>query len=220
MPAGTLGMVVLTCPNAGGTTKNLSGFTDSQGNSWTMRVDTIYNPGTAGQGIEIAAFTAPLVTQLLTSDTMTVTFTTAVVAKAALINTIAGNNGAPLYIASGSVSDLLTSGQTGTAISMTTGSITSGDIVFCWNGAATGSGNTFTIDADTTNGTWGSGNNSISAGTFRCDRQSKLTTGTGTQSWDVSFSSSTKWQCGWVQIREASAGTGTATSNGFFLMGH
>jgi len=219
LPVGTLGILFIAVDNAGtnGSTKNLANatFNDSVSNTWTRQQNAIYDPGAALAGVEVALYTAPIVTQIGTGDSITVTFSVAVAAKAGILTSVAGSGGTPTVVASGVVSDLLTTGQTGTAVTMTTGTITTNDMVICWNGAEAGSGNTITGDSDTTNGTWSTfAAGSISAGTIRCDRQQKLVTGTGTQTWDITFASTTDWICGWVQVREAAAAVDP--TDGFF----
>ena len=194
---------------AGGATKifTSSSFTDSVGNTWTRRLDALYDPGLAGAGVEIAAYTSPIVTQITTSDNITVTLSTSTGARSAIVWEVSGANGAPTYVASAAVSDGLTSGQTGTAVSVTSSSITNGDVIIGWNGSRDNT--SITADSDTVNGSWATAVQ-ISQ-TPRFSTQYKITTGTGTQSWDITTGGSAAWECGWIQLREAAAGAQSAT---------
>jgi hypothetical protein len=215
MSAGNLGVIVYTFSNSGtgGNTDifTQATFTDSVGNTWTRQVDATYDPGAANLGVEIAAYTSPLTVNITTSDNVTVTVSPTTNGKVAALWEVSGANGTPTVVTSAAISDGLTSGQTGTAVSITTVSITSGDAVICWSGNR----DTSVIsasDSDTTNGSWSSlvTNQNV----IRLGSQSKVTTATGTQTWDLTIVSS-PWECGYVQVREAVSATDT--TKGFFL---
>src|SRR4030095_8695479 len=109
-------------------------FTDSVGNTWTRQLDAVYDPGAANVGVEIAAYTSPITTNITTSDNVTVTVNPTTSGKTVGLWEVSGANGTPTFVTAAAISDGLTSGQTGTAVSMTTVSITSGDAVICWDG--------------------------------------------------------------------------------------
>lgn len=215
--SGTFAVMLIVTPNSGtgGSTKifTTTSFSDSVGNTWTRRIDALYDPGAAGAGVEIAAYTSPITTQITTSDNATVTLSTSTANRIAIVWEVSGANGTPTYVTSAAVSDGLTSGQTGTAVSVTSSSITSGDAILAWNGGK--DNNTWTMDSDTSNGSWSTAVQVANAAN-RFATQNKVTTGTGTQTWDVTMGSSAAWECGWVQVREASASSQSST-NGFLL---
>lgn len=216
--AGTLGVILYVAPNSGsgGNTKifTSSTFNDSVGNTWTRRLDALYDPSTANQGIEIAVYTSPVTTQVTASDNITVTISPTTLNKLVMLWEVSGANGTPTYVTSAAISDGLTSGQNGTAVSVTSSSITNGDAIIAWNG---GRDNTTqsAVDTDTTNGSWSSVM-TIGTGTAtRMESQYKVTTGTGTQTWDITLGAAVNWECGWIQVREAT--TANDTTDGFFL---
>jgi hypothetical protein len=168
-------------------------------------MDAIYDPGASSAGIEIAAYTAPIVTQVTTSDNVTVTIATTVANRLAIIWEVSGAGGTPTYVASAPVSDLLTSGQTGTAVSVTSSSITSGDAIIAWNGGRDTTALSAS-DTDTTNGSWSTVVSLGAAAANRLATQNKVVTGTATQTWDLTLGASVAWECGWVQVREAAGG--------------
>lgn len=225
-PASTLavnhiGLVIYAVDNSGtsGSTKvfTSSTFNDSVGNTWTRQVDAIYNPAGVNSGVEIACYTSTLATQLTTSDNVTVTFGVSTSGRTVRLLDIAGATG-PYFITASPLSDLLTSGQTGTAVSMTTGSIPSGDAVVCWAGSEQATGSD-TGDSDTTNGSWAA-ITSVSATTspMRQSNQSKIVTGTGTQTWDITLGASADWNSAWIQFSETSpTPPSNSTSNGFLI---
>jgi len=215
---GTLGVLVVTSRNtgSGGSTKifTASSFTDPLGNIWTRQLDAIYTPGTASQGAEVAAYTAPITTQITTSDTVTITVGTATTGRVVSCYEVSGANGSPTVVASAAISDGLTTGQGGNPLSMTTASITSADAVICWVGRQNGTTMT-TGDTDTVNGSWSAvldaGQSTVP---MRLSRQYKVVTATGTQTWDVSPNTGA-WQSAWIQVREAVLST---TDPGGFMI--
>jgi hypothetical protein len=216
LQAGTLGVMLYAFDNAGtaGSFKIFTNttFNDSVGNTWTLQLDAIYDPGAVAAGVEIAAYTAPIVTSVTSADNITVTVFTATTGKTARLWEVSGSGGVPTFVAVAAISDLLTSGQTGTAVSITTSSIPSGDAIIAWSGAE-GNLDPSAIDSDTTNGSW-SGNQKQALGTpMRIDSQSKVVTGAGTQTYDITYQASYDWECAWIQFTEASAASKT---NGFF----
>lgn len=216
--AGTLGVLLIATPNSGstGATKifTSTSFTDSVGNTWTRRLDTLYDPGAVSAGVELAAYTGVITTQVTTSDNVTVTISPTTPNRAAIVYEVSGANGTPTYVTSTGVSDGLTSGQSGTAVSVTSSSITSGDAILAWLGTRTDTTALSASDTDTTNGSWSTVVSLALAGRFAS--QTKVTTGTGTQTWDVTLGASAIWHCAWIQVSEASASSQSST-NGFLI---
>jgi hypothetical protein len=102
-----------------------------------------------------------------------------------------------------------TSGASSAAPTTTTGSITSGDVVVAAYAGATNE--SVTADADSSNGSWSSQSSSSSdSGTLATSTtvacQSKITTGTATQTYDVTTSSAASCIVGYVSYTQAAAG--------------
>ena len=217
MSVGNLGVLVCSYTNAGAGGNNdvftQATFNDSVGNTWTRQLDTMYDPGAALAGAEVAVYTAPILTQITVTDTVTLTTSTSQAGKTARFIEVSGLNGVPTVVTSGSISDQLTSGQTGTAVSMTTGSIANNDAVICW--AAFRNATLPTGDSDTTNGSWSAIVGTSASAPMMCATQNKVVTATGTQTWDITLAASVAWQSAWIEIAEAVAGS-QSTTNGFF----
>ena len=176
-----------------------SSISDSLGNTWTSRQGALRDPGAAAAGACFRIFTSPQDVGLLaTSTTITVSFgAVSVTAKAYTLNQVspaAANTAA--YV----------TGSTATGAGSTnivTGSITSGDVVLC--GLAHESEASSADDGDTTNGTWTTGQAANTTGgadasNMATRSQAKVTTGTGTQTWD--FSAPGDWAAAWIEVNE------------------
>jgi hypothetical protein len=218
MVVGDTGIVLLTWSNSGsgGSTKifTQATFTDPKGNVWTRQLDAIYHPGAANSGVEIAAYTTPITTQIGVTDSITVTASTATTSRIGYLYEARGLNGPPTFVAAAAACDGCTTGQTSTTPGVTSSSITTGDAIVAWNGqkdngAVTGS-------SDTTNGTWSPVGTVNASTSFRISLQSKIVTGTGTIPWFISIANSVAWNSAWIQLREALV-TQSAT-NGFMIL--
>lgn len=148
LAASSLGVLWIAADNNGtnGASSNLPAtLTDSKSNTWTLRQNPIFDNGTAGQGVEIGIYTAPITTPLVINDTVAITYTTAnVAAKSSGVFEFAN---ATAYLTGG----VGTGATTGTP-TVTTSDITSPDYVI--GVAAVENDNTWTQDSDTTNGSW------------------------------------------------------------------
>jgi hypothetical protein len=221
MTAGALGVLCIALDNAGAsgsTAAAPTSFIDAKGNTWTRRQDAIFDPGAASAGVELAIYTATLTAALLTSDTSTINWASAVSvgAKAWTLREItAGANKFASYVSGG----VNTGATTGTP-TVTTGSITSGDCVIGAGGAE--SADTWAGDADTTNGSWsthqhtgvGSGNSGMSV-----TSQAKVVNATGTQTYNPTLTSA---DCilAWIQVTELNAYTLAIGQGSFTLTGN
>lgn len=220
MTAGALGVLCVALDNAGAsgaTPAAPSSFTDAKGNTWTRRQNPIFDPGAASAGVELAIYTATLTVALLTSDTSTINWASAVSvgAKAWTLREItAGANKFASYVTGG----VNTGATTGTP-TVTTGSITSGDCVIGAGGAE--SADTWAGDADTTNGSWsthqhnaaGTGNSGMSV-----TSQAKVVNATATQTYNPTLTSA---DCilAWIQVTELNAYTLAVSQGSFSLTG-
>lgn len=204
--AGSMGVIVLATDNAtgAGATPMFTDATktDSVGNTWTRRQNVVYDPGANAAGTAIAIFTAPITTQLTSGDNLTLNLAAAATPKVAVFWQVSGATGQD-YLNSGVKCSGCTSGQTGTAVQLTTGSITNTNAVVCFVGAEGSS--TITADSDTTNGSWNTQQTNV-AGTTTTGQhiasQVKVVTATATQSYDVTLGTSEDWNAGWVEIQE------------------
>jgi hypothetical protein len=207
--ASSMGVLIMALdnPDSAGAGKNLSSatITDSVGNTWTRRLDFIYDPGAANAGVEIGVYTGVLTTNLTSTGTVTITFTTAEAARAAAWIKVTTDTGNPIrYVAGGASCDGCTSGQSASPVTITTGTIAVGDVVFGFFGdeatSQTGS------DTDTTNGTWfvtpygfGSGGSMLIRGQWKIQ-----TTADSTQTYNQAITAA-DWEAGWFQLADSVA---------------
>lgn len=202
--AGSMAVLALAYDNAGTQGADpFSSITDSVGNTWTSRQNALNDPGAANAGSTLRIFTSNIST-LTTANSITVTFTTNTGAKAwSLTEITTGDLTAtyPSYSTGG-----VTTGSN-TTPTITSGSIISGNVIF---GAMGSEGNaTVTADSDTTNGTW-STQQTVAQGTgtggIEVASQYKVTTGTGTQTYNLTLSATGDWCIGWIEITELQVG--------------
>jgi len=188
----------MTSPTAGGD-PFVSIADDSGANVWTSRVASLNDPGAANAGCTLRIFTCYVWT-LLTSHTITVSFgAVSVPSKAWTLMEVTA--------AAGSTPEFSTGAQTtGTSTNptITSSSITSGNMIV--GAIAAESNAAMTADSDSTNGNWsanqsGSAGNGTSAANIEIMSQRKVTTGTGTQTYNLALTSS-DWCAGWVELVE------------------
>lgn len=171
-----------------------SSLTDIAGNTWTSRIAVLNDPGAANAGSVLRIFTSQLANSV---NTLTMTFSTSVTAKAFDIWEIQSNAG-------GTVTYLTGASATGNATTqtITTSSISTNDIVYAVLGQE-GNG-TRTGDSDTTNGSWT--NFSTGFGTTTGGQELigglKLVTGTGTQTYNPTATPLGDWCMGWISLTE------------------
>lgn len=214
---GSIGVLCISADNSAGTgaTKNFpSSFSDSKSNTWTLRLDELWDPGAAAAGVEMAIYTSVLTSALVADDTITVTFSVAnVVGKIAAIWEFAPQSaGTMSFLSSG----FTTPGSSTSAPTVTTTSITSGDYVVGLS--ASESFGVYTGDSDTTNGSWKTMmhyGKTVGVGGISICTQWKLTTGTATQTYNPTIGTALDTMIGWISLRET-VSAGGATGN-FFL---
>ena len=152
--AGSLAVLCVSADNsgAGGAANNISSVTDSLGNPWTLVQLPIFDNGSVNAGIQgCIAVTNMRVGLLTTGTTITVTFADATTAKSYTLHEIVPTAGSVAAYLQGGVA----AGQSGTtAPTMTTGSITVGNVLVALCAMEAGTTETFTDDADATNGSW------------------------------------------------------------------
>lgn len=188
--------------SSGGSTNNITSVTDSLGNTWTKQQGPVYDTGSANNGIQGAIFTTPMdAGVVLTSSTVTINFGDSTTAKAFLMFEVVPDTGYRIeYVQSGDD----TAGATTSSPSLTTGTITSGNVVFGAFFCEYGSGASATQDSDTTNGSWSTYESALGGvGTTGVTvyAQHKIVTGTGTQTYNITFTS-TDIHGSWIELAE------------------
>ena len=190
---------------------SISSVTDSKSHTYTSRASQNNDPGAANAGATVAIFVAPITTAMTTSDTVTINFSPNTTSKAAVIwEVVAGATEFPKYLSNGG-----TTGSTANP-SLASTSISSGDAVIY--ALAAESNATLTGDSDTTNGSWSTlyttaGNTGTSATSMTVGSQYKVTTGTGTQTWNTTLTSS-DWGISYIVVDPAARIDRTATGSG------
>lgn len=152
--SGSLAVICVSADNSstGGATNNVSSVTDSIGNTWKLVQRPIFDNGAASAGIQGAiAYTDMSAGTITTGTTITVTFGAATTAKSYTLHEVVPTAGKVIGYVQGGVA----TGKSGTtAPTMTTGTITNGNLLIATFAMESGTTQTFTDDADTTNGTW------------------------------------------------------------------
>ena len=150
----SLGVLCMALDNAGASGSTLIApdtWTDAKSNVWTLRLNALYDNGVASTGVEMAIYTAPISTQLLTTDAGTMTWKTGVspVAKAWTWYEVIPSNGiTPAYLANVSIAGATAANASvGTTVNVNVGDATIAGY-FSENVAAV------TGDSDGTNGNW------------------------------------------------------------------
>ena len=190
---GSMGVIAVAYDNSrtGGATDNLpdGAITVDLGNTWTKRQSRVVDPASANAGTWTTIFTTNQNAETLTTSTkIKGTFTTtASPAKAITLTEISSNvGGTPTYQTGA------TTGFTSTTLAptITSGSITSGDVIFGACGIEHGS-ITMTADSDSSSGTWSTQQNAGFGSTTSGQQiasQAKVTTGTATQTYNLGLS--------------------------------
>jgi hypothetical protein len=203
LAAGTVAVLCISYDNSGSSGADpYSSISDNVGNIWVPRQNSLNDPGAANAGNTGRIFDcAQNVRALTTSDTITISFgSTSVPAKAWALWEVkcSQNNCSTQYITGGQAS------QTSSTPSITTGSITTDDVVI---GCITREQNgTRTDDADSSNGTWSTGQATgfgTTTGGAEIITQYKVVSGTATQTYNPTFGGTSADGCNlWVQYRE------------------
>lgn len=206
LAAGSMAVLVVSADNAHAngdafTTFNVS---DDQGNLWTRRVSPLYDPAGVSAGVEGGQFTTDMAGGTITSATViTVTFDTATTAKAWVMWEVipdAVATKAITFIASG-----VNAGSATAAPTVTTSSITSGDVVIGALHNEYGTEQTVTADADASNGSWSAQQASEVGSTttgINTAAQAKVTSGTATQTYNPTMGTSSDVILSWIQLRQ------------------
>lgn len=202
--SGTLAVLVVAVDNADTRGEAHSTFTvtDTSGNTWTLRISPLYDPGAASTGIEGAIFTtAQNGGTLTTGTTITVTFDASTTAKAWTLMEVAPTSGyAITYVTGASGAGIATNTP-----SITTGSITSGNMVIGGMFNEYGTTQVVTEDADTSNGSWSTQQTAAvgsAASGITVASQRKVVTATATQTYNPTLSLFSDVIMGWIELSE------------------
>lgn len=176
--------VVAANSGGGGVARTIASVTDTKSNTW-VRVNTInVDPGAADAGATSHLYYALTTTALTTSDTVNFSFSGAATQSVSTLD---------LWTNIETLTGLPTAntGVTGTGTTTATGTIlvtptTVGDVVVVLDGWFSATA-TYTGDADTLQGSWGSADQRTS-GNWKSSLQHKTVTGTSQQSHASTFS--------------------------------
>jgi len=210
-----VGDVVIVCiasdNNGTNGADSVTSVTDSQSHTYTVRAGQNNDPGAAAAGASVNIYTTTVTTAMTTSDVVTANFSPNTASKAMVIWEVAPGAGeTPTYTSNGG------STNNGTNPALTSSSITSGDAVIYALAAETAA--TLTGDSDTTRGSWSTLHSSVAnTGTngtsMTVGSQYKVVTGTGTQAWGTTLSTS-DWGISYIVLHPAVVVSRTATGGG------
>lgn len=200
--------VILAIFAASNTSANPSAVTDGV-NSYSASGATWQVNGTGGF---LAAFAA----QAISTTTLTVQATASSSGNLTLVVIVL--RGADFSTISAGITDIVASSTSNTTPSATSDSVIVGDAVVGIIATLGPSGDTFTADADTTNGSWSaateSGTSGGSAGAnSTLNVQTKVATGTGTQTYNPTLGTARWWLAGAIAINATSTSLSTLTDD-------
>lgn len=190
---GTLVVVMVGCDNAGaaGISSISTSMTDTKSNTYTRQVvQNRTTGGTAGDGCTVALFDSVLTTQLTAVDTITANFSPNTTAKVIQAASFSGTASAP-YANNGN------SGAGTTWTGPVTATYASGDLLILATANESNTGPV--LPTDITNGTWSSNTGPLSNGAggdatkMSGFIESKLLTGSGTQTPSAATGATTDW---------------------------
>lgn len=213
--AGSLAVLCLAVDNNGasGASPTISVSDNTSGSTWVQRQVGLYDPGAAAAGVTIAIFTCQLTGNLGLASTINVTLTPTTTAKTAtLMEVTAGVGSTATYVNSG-----VNTGAASATPTVTTSSITSGNMVIGWGGSE--SSNTWAGDADATNGSWSTQQTTVAGSGLTgmaITSQRKIVTATATQTYNPTLTSADVI-LGWMQLTETL--TPTVTTRRMALLG-
>jgi hypothetical protein len=197
-------VLTVATDNSGGGGGAMATFsvTDSVGNTWTRRTSPLYDPGAGSAGVEGGQFTCDQdVGSLTTGTVITVNQAGSPVAKAWTLYEVIPSAGFQLRYVTGGVN----TGSATASPTVTTSSITSGNIVLGALYNEQGTGQTVTGDSDTTDGTWAT-QQTAEVGTtatgMTVSSQPKIATATATQTFNPTLGVSSDVILSWIEITE------------------
>lgn len=202
---GTMAVLIISADNSvsGGTAQTTFTVTDSHANQWHRRLSPIYDPGAANEGVEGAVFTTRMnVATLTTGSTITITFGTASTAEVYLLYEAAAPTGYVPYYVQGGVG----TGSNTTSPTVTTSSVSPGNLLVGVLHTEYGATQVITGDADATNGSWSAGDSQIAGTTttgMGVQSQSKqITTAAGAQTFNPTADIASDNICSWFELSQ------------------
>lgn len=205
LAAGSWAVLVVAADNAhtNGAAFSTFAVTDTLGNVWTRRISPLYDPGGAKAGVEGGIFTTDMNAGVLTTGTtITVTFNASSTAEAWTLMEIVPTSA---MFAIAFVTGAVNAGAATASPTVTTSSITSGDMVIGGLFNEQGTGQTVTGDADTTNGNWSTQQTNeigTTAAGMTVSSQRKVVTSTATQTFNPTLGTSSDVILGWIALTE------------------
>lgn len=186
---GAMAVLLVSADNSSsaGSTNDFGAVTDTLGNTWTLRQAPIFDNGAASAGIQGAIYTTPQNGGAIQTGTViTVNFGSSPVAKVWAIKEVIAGAGESLAYGTGGVN----AGATTGVPTVTTGTITNGDLVV--GGGFKEDVDTWTGDADVTNGSWSVQQHTTIGTTtsgVAITAQHKVVTATATQTYNPTLTS-------------------------------
>jgi hypothetical protein len=138
-----------------GSSNNINTVTDSHGNTWTKRASPLFDNGAASAGIQGAFFTSNMDKEILTTgSTITTTFGANTTSDTWTLMEIVPTSSAYRIRFVDTANNTGATVTAGGSMSLTTGSIAINNMVICAIFSESGTGQAYTADSDTTNGSW------------------------------------------------------------------
>lgn len=211
---GDMVIAAIAADNAGTSgAASISGVTDSAGNTYTLQKKINRDPGGANAGVTLAVYTS-VITTSLSSGSVTVSFSPNTKYKALVVFLItAGTGNSPVV-------KFVDTGVSGSAssLSYTSSTLAVDDLVMGFAALEDHPVSNPTLDSDTTRGTWEYAGSVVPTTMYvsydgtnyqAClIEQDKIITGSGTQTWNVSFSGSHDYAAVTIGFNESSGGSG------------
>lgn len=190
------GQSIILCLAAGGDVGAVvDNVSDSKGNTWTRAGTTRYIYYTHQNAGVLTFPNNSIFVNFDSSDDVSIAYTT--------YYFYGDVSGIEAFVASG------VNNGTGTSATITSSSITSGDIIVGVTNIYGTSLPAVTQDSDTSNGTWEAHRTTIvtaMAEDRRISSQTKVTTGTGTQTYNTSWTGSKSYYISWASFTETIVG--------------
>lgn len=192
LAAGSMAVLCVAIDSGG----SAYGVTDTNGNTWTVRTSTTTG-GSPGLRADCFIATTPMNGGTITTGTtITISWTTAVVAKCCALWEVTGTS--PTYVTGASGNTNST-----TSLTVTTGSITNGNMVI--GTSSVEKDVAITVDSDTSDGNWSSAQRTSvgsASSAMQISTQTKVVTATNTQTYNISWTGSTDGAIGYIVITE------------------
>ena len=206
LTAGALAVLCVAADNSssGGSTNNITSVTDTLGNDWRARQRPIFDNGAASAGVQGAIYTTDQSAGAIqTGTTITVNFGAATVAKTWALSEVTAAAGSQAMVLTGANA---TGQAASSAPTVTTGTIAVGHMVIAMVAMEAGTTQTYTDDADTTNGTWSASQyaeiGSTTSGSAIGVQAKTQTTTASTQTFNPTLGLTCDLICSWISVKE------------------